>query len=138
MLLERFLQVFILLELIVIFTTIKLGSEKIISKFEKKHSPYFYFFHVFILLTIKFGFLLPKKYLPYHIIMILLIFVHWSTNNEKCITAQIQNHLDGLNGSFTHRLFSDFGILIKSDFNISLFLSIISLSISVLRLTKWI
>ena len=42
-----------------------------------------------------FGFLLPKKYLIYHLLSFPLIYLHWITNNKNCILSQFEHYLKG-------------------------------------------
>jgi hypothetical protein len=36
------------------------------------------------------GFLLPKKYLPFHLLVWPIVYTHWQFNDNKCILTQIE------------------------------------------------
>jgi hypothetical protein len=40
-----------------------------------------------------FGCFLPKKYLPFHLLSWPLVYLHWKTNNNKCVISQIEYKL---------------------------------------------
>lgn len=64
-----------------------------------------------------FGFLLPKKYLIYHLFLWPIILIHWLTNNNKCFLTQLEIQLSGNNWGKKE---SDFGIGIAKSFGINL------------------
>lgn len=55
--------------------------------------------HYIIVFFIFFGFLLPDKYIKYHLFFIVILKIHWITNNDKCILTQIEQHFDNNNNN---------------------------------------
>lgn len=43
------------------------------------------------------GFLLPKKYLIYHLFAYPLLRVHWKLNNNRCILTELEYKLKNMN-----------------------------------------
>ena len=81
-------------------------------------------FHKFFVYFIVFGFLLPKKYLRYHLFAWPLVWLHWKTNNGYCFLTQLENRLNGkespnvieahansTDAEFMKRLFNNMGII---------------------------
>ncbi len=133
---EIMLQILLFLEMFLIFSTYKFGSKKIVSLFNNKNIyPFFYLFHLSIVLFISFGFLLPKHLLPYHIILVLLLLFHWKINDNSCIVTQIQEELAGSKDtSFTHNLFKRIGIEIPDGFDVAYFINSLAILLSTMRL----
>lgn len=133
---ELVFQIFIYFLMLGTILTPCLTPEKIINYFQNKNwIPFFHFLHFVIIIPSELGFLLPKKYLPYHVLMIYIIFCHWQSNNHKCITTQIQNNLANDEYiSYHHRIWKYLGIDISQDFNISLYQNLIPVIISSIRL----
>jgi hypothetical protein len=46
--------------------------------------------HFFITIFTFFGILLPNKYIKYYILFIIILQIHWLTNNNECIITQIE------------------------------------------------
>ena len=63
------------------------------------------------------GFLLPKKYLKYHLIMWPGILLHWLTNNNRCFLSDLEVKLSGESWGEKE---SDFGIKIAKSFGINI------------------
>ena len=93
---------------------------------KRKLSLVIHFFHKLFVYFIVFGFLLPKKYLIYHLIAWPLVWFHWKTNNNYCFLTQIENRLNEQNvpnvveaqensgdTEFMKRLFNSMGIMIS-------------------------
>ena len=79
------------------------------------------FHRVFTYFTL-FGFLLPKKYLIYHLLCFPGILIHWMTNNNKCILTELEIQLSGKSWSeyeseYSIKLLKSFGINVKKDKN---------------------
>ncbi len=83
-----------------------------------------HFFHKLFVYFIVFGFLLPKKYLIYHLIVWPLVWLHWKTNNNYCFLTQLESKLNGKESpnvieahansgdtEFMKRLFNNMGIV---------------------------
>lgn len=76
-------------------------------------------FHKLLVYFMMFGFLLPRKYLFYHLITFPLIILHWIFNEEKCFLTELEYKLKGLkdapvytkdhNYPFMKRVYADFG-----------------------------
>ena len=138
-----FWTVFITLEIITLVSVALLTKEKILSYFPDHTSPESKFLssitemlHVVAAVPLDLGFLLPKKYLPYHIIATLLLLLHWETNDGECILTEIQNKLDGTQGfNFTPQVLNDiFNINLKPSLDIGRYTKYIALTISFIRL----
>jgi hypothetical protein len=92
--LELFLNLYVSIGSFIFLTTFILGHEKVIDIIVPLvSSKLFEFFHHFVFFTIFFGFLLPKRFLKYHLYILLIAFLHWQTNNQECILTQIQQKL---------------------------------------------
>jgi hypothetical protein len=89
---------------------------------KKNLAKFIHILHKFLVYFTVFGFLLPKRYLKYHLIAWPIIFLHWQTNNEKCCLSELENwllgkktmtvdkdHFDG-DSNFTTAMFNDIGI----------------------------
>ena len=63
------------------------------------------------------GFLLPKKYLKYHLIMWPGIILHWLTNNNRCFLSDLEVKLSGESWGKKE---SDFGIKIAKSFGLNI------------------
>jgi hypothetical protein len=50
--------------------------------------------HFSLGIFIVFGFLIPKKYLIFHIVFWPLLVIHWKTNNNKCVLTQVEHFLN--------------------------------------------
>jgi hypothetical protein len=48
------------------------------------------FIHILMILFMLLGAFLPKKYLIYFIFALPLLYLHWLTNNNKCISTEIE------------------------------------------------
>ncbi len=74
------------------------------------------FLHLFSILFLVFGFLLPKPFLIYHATLILLTIFQWKMNNNQCLLTQWQHFLENnkddkkLQGAFTEALFHRLGL----------------------------
>jgi hypothetical protein len=71
------------------------------------------------------GFLLPEKYLPFHLLVWPIVYTHWQFNDDRCILTQLELKIK--NGSakdapFAHDHSSDYYFMKKilADFNIEL------------------
>ena len=51
--------------------------------------------HRIIVYITLFGFILPKKYLKYHLFMWPTILLHWVTNNNRCFLTDLEIKLSG-------------------------------------------
>ena len=49
-----------------------------------------FIFHIIIVIFGFLGFLLPKKYLIYHLILFPIILIQWLINKNKCIISQVE------------------------------------------------
>ena len=49
--------------------------------------------HISICLLLAFGFLLPNKYLIFHIIFYPLVLLHWYTNKNNCFLTELENYI---------------------------------------------
>ena len=63
------------------------------------------------------GFLLPKKYLKYHLLMWPGIVLHWLTNNNRCFLSDLEIKLSGKSWGSKE---SDFGIKIAKSFGLNI------------------
>ena len=85
-----------------------------------------HFFHKLIVYLIVFGFLLPKKYLIYHLVTWPLVWFHWKTNNGYCFLTQLESrlnnkdspnvveaHANSSDSEFMRQLFNNIGIVIS-------------------------
>lgn len=54
------------------------------------------FSHSLIVLFLFWGFLLPKKYLVYHLIAWPIVWLHWQLNNQRCILTEWEFKLRGV------------------------------------------
>lgn len=54
------------------------------------------FIHTLIVLFLFWGFLLPKKYLIYHLIAWPIVWLHWQLNNQRCILTEWEFKLRGI------------------------------------------
>lgn len=50
--------------------------------------------HKIIVFSMIFGFLIPKKYLLFFIILWPSVYLSWQLNNNKCILTEIEYYLD--------------------------------------------
>ena len=105
-------------------------------------------FHQVVVFFIYLGCLLPKKVLPYHIGFIVLLYVHWKTNHNKCALTQWEWKLRGLDHTqsptieydhenpFMDKLFQQFHLHLTSKqlHQITMYGIIVSLLISIIRL----
>ncbi len=72
-------------------------------------------FHMAALLFLVFGWLSPKALLPFHIVAIPVVVLHWWFNQNQCILTQIQHKLEGRpkstnsEGAFIRQLFLKIG-----------------------------
>lgn len=48
------------------------------------------FTHILIVLFLLLGAFLPKKYLIYFLFFLPFLYIHWLTNNGKCICTQLE------------------------------------------------
>jgi hypothetical protein len=67
-----------------------------------------------------FGFILPKQYLLYHLLSFPIIYLHWMTNNNKCILSELEHYLKGTkydNESYEYvkKLYSELGFNIPKN-----------------------
>ena len=69
-----------------------LNNHKSIKKYL---SSVLHILHKLIVYFMVFGFLLPKKYLIYHLIVWPLVWLHWKTNNNYCFLTQLESKLNG-------------------------------------------
>jgi len=65
------------------------------KKIAKKYMRYFFnLIHYFVVVFITLGAFLPKRYLFYFIFAWPLLYLHWKTNNNKCILTEIECWID--------------------------------------------
>ena len=55
------------------------------------------FIHILGLLILLFGFMLPKKYLKYYILLLPIVFISWLINNNICILTYYEYKLRNKN-----------------------------------------
>lgn len=138
-LLELFLILYVLIGFIFIFLgTWYLGEKKVVDTISPRVTPKtFGIFHHFIFITLVFGFLLPKPLLKYHVIALLIGFLHWQSNNQQCILTDIQRKLlnDKDYSFFKDTVFQN-KISKTQAFYISYLTFLISLLISLWRLSS--
>ncbi|MES2962417.1 MAG: DUF2784 family protein [Bdellovibrionota bacterium] len=54
------------------------------------------FLHMAVLVFVIFGGFLPwKEVWLVHMVFVPLMFLHWKTNNNRCVLTQIESHLKG-------------------------------------------
>ena len=46
--------------------------------------------HKILVYFIAFGCFLPVKYLPYHLAIWPIVYIHWKFNNNKCVLTQLE------------------------------------------------
>lgn len=46
--------------------------------------------HKLLVYFITFGCILPVKYLPFHLIMWPIVYIHWKLNDNKCVLTQLE------------------------------------------------
>lgn len=49
--------------------------------------------HILICSFLAFGFLLPLKFLKYHLVFFPLVLAHWATNNDKCFVTELEQNI---------------------------------------------
>jgi hypothetical protein len=54
------------------------------------------FIHTLIVFFLSWGFLLPKKYLIYHLFAWPIVWLHWQLNNQRCILTEWEFKLRGI------------------------------------------
>ena len=91
-------------------------------------SSFIHIFHRILTYFTLFGFLLPRKYLIYHLFFYPSMIIHWMTNNNKCILTELEIKLSGrswseFESSFGIKLFNSLGFNIKKDKNTSDFIT---------------
>ena len=69
-------------------------------------SLFVHVFHRVIVYITIFGFLLPKKYLLYHLLLFPIMLVHWILNDNKCILTELEVKLSGKSWGESSREFS--------------------------------
>ena len=135
--------IYIVIEILIMAAIFIFTKEKILSFIPSSSHPESNFWstvtellHVIAAVPMDLGFLLPKQYLPYHIIAILLLLLHWKTNDDNCILTEIQNKLDGTEGHhFTPQFLNDlFNTDLPPTFQIGRFTKYIALTLSFIRL----
>ena len=52
--------------------------------------------HRIVVYFMVFGFILPKKYLKFHLLTYPLIWLHWKLNNNKCFLTELEYKLKGI------------------------------------------
>ena len=81
-------------------------------------------FHKLLVYFMFFGCILPPKYLPLHIALWPIVYVHWQFNNNKCILTELELKMRGIKKipSVENDHGSDYYFMKKilSDMNISL------------------
>lgn len=94
-LVEMFLILYVSIGFIFIFLgTWYFGSKKVVETISPRISlKTSAMLHHVVFFTMILGFLLPKPLLKYHILAILIGFLHWQTNDEKCILTEIHRKL---------------------------------------------
>jgi hypothetical protein len=50
--------------------------------------------HYLIVFFFFFGFLLPDKYVSYYLLFVIIIKLHWLTNNNECVLTQLEQYYD--------------------------------------------
>jgi len=80
--------------------------------------------HRIIVYITLFGFILPKKYLKYHLFMWPIILLHWLTNNNRCILTELEEKITGKpwkESDFSIKISKSLGVYSekqsKNDFN---------------------
>ena len=77
-----------------------------------------YFIHVMLICFVWIGFMLPKKYLIYYLIVLPIMFIYWQLNDNRCIFSQIENKIRGR--TTTPNVYQYFSILLsKHGINVS-------------------
>jgi hypothetical protein len=97
--------------------------------------------HLLAIGFIVFGWLLPQNFLIFHITFVPLTFLHWKTNNNRCVLTQLQKYFEkgkvkkAEEGDFVRSLFKKMGLELsnKQLFFVIYGLMFLSLFISILR-----
>jgi hypothetical protein len=110
---------------------------------KKNISLVIHIFHKLFVYFVVFGFLLPKKYLIYHLVTWPLVWFHWKTNNGYCFLTQLESrlnnkdspnvveaHANSGDSEFMRQLFNNIGIVIS--------LERIHLLTEILFTTSWV
>lgn len=119
----------------VFLATIVFGNKKIIETISPlMNANTSMVIHHFVFFTLVFGFLLPKPYLKYHIVVLIIGFLHWHTNNQRCILTDIHKKIIK-NDDYTFFRTTLFQNTITKEqaFYFSYFIFTISLCISITR-----
>lgn len=91
---ELFLNLYVGIGLFISLTTWYFGNENIVKLISPILSENIStFIHHFVFFTLIFGFLLPKHLLKYHVLAICIAFLHWQTNDQKCILTEIHKNI---------------------------------------------
>ncbi len=78
-------------------------------------------FHLLLVFSVTFGFLLPNKFLIYHLVSWPLVWLHWNLNNDYCFLTQYERKLKNKisphnksdnksNSEFMKKIFNNMGI----------------------------
>lgn len=54
------------------------------------------FIHTIFVLLMQYGFILPKSFLKYYLLLWPITLLHWKLNNNNCILTQIELKLRGI------------------------------------------
>jgi len=98
--------------------------------------------HMSAILFLVFGFILPKVFLTFHIVAIILTVFQWKVNNNQCLLTQWQqrlekkNQFNELEGHFTQNLMKKMGFDLNRSqlFYLIYGVLFLSLNLSLLRL----
>ena len=118
----KYMKINLCLNIFVIGILSHINTKKIINKIEKTdfNNSCNNIIHFLVGFPALFGFLLPKKYLIYHLSLYPLFLFHWYTNNGNCFFTEIEkkitNYVPGTSPPlFLHELLMKFGINIDYD-----------------------
>jgi hypothetical protein len=86
------------------------------------------YFHYFSTTFLFFGFLLPEKYLGYYLLFVVILRVHWLTNNNSCILTELEEkysnkkiEITTTKYPFMTRMGNEFGFYFNDDQYIMIF-----------------
>lgn len=78
-------------------------------------------FHEIFVITMIYGFILPKPFLKYYLLLWPITYIHWQFNNDKCFLTELEYKFKGIkeespisskdhNYPFMRKLYSKFNI----------------------------
>jgi hypothetical protein len=104
--------------------------------------------HYAIVLFFLFGFLLPDKYVWTYILFVIILKIHWMTNNDKCILTELEEKFNPIQERmisdtrypFIGKMMKNFNIILSDEqydiiFNV---LIVIAVFYSIYRYKKYL